>query len=73
MGGSIDEYICKFVDSKDIREYLRETEYTFTPVQYAYLIWQSGRYTFPEKKSEWMRMIDCTPNCGVLTGKENQG
>ena len=31
--------VYKFINSKDIREYLKKINYEFTPVEAAWLIW----------------------------------
>ena len=53
--------IYEFINSRDIREHLKAKQYTFDPLQQAFLVWQSGRHTLKQKHeanrhriSEWI-------------------
>ncbi len=39
----------EFINSKDVREYLASQNYQLTPVQRAFLVWQSKRHTLEQK------------------------
>ena len=43
----MDAYV--FINSKDVREYLASQNYQLTPVQRAFLVWQSKRHTLEQK------------------------
>ncbi len=47
----------EFINSKDIREHLRKLDYPLTPVQCAFLVWQSRRHTLKEKHEAWEDII----------------
>lgn len=55
--------IYKFINSKDIRNYLREINYEFTPVETAWLIWQCENITLKEKHNAWNEIINTMPDC----------
>lgn len=57
--------IYEFINSKDIRAYLRERRYAFDPLQCAFLIYQSGRHTLEEKHAAWQEIIDTMPDMPV--------
>lgn len=47
-----------YVNSKDIREYLREIGYSFTVQEVAWLIWQCEHLTLKEKRDAWQNLMD---------------
>ena len=47
-----------YVNSKDIREYLREIGYSFTAQEVAWLIWQCERLTLKKKHDVWQNLMD---------------
>ena len=49
--------IYEFINSNDIREYLKTKQYTFDSLQQAFLIWQSGRHTLTQKHEAWKELI----------------
>ena len=55
----IDE-ICKFVNSKDIADYLGEIEYNFSPKEISWLIYQCKHLNLKEKHKEWEHLIENT-------------
>ena len=59
------EKIYNFINSRDIRDYLREKEYPFDSLQCAYLVWQSKRHTLAEKHAAWQEVIDTMPDMPV--------
>ncbi len=54
--------IFKFINSKDIRNYLKEISYDFTPQEVAWLIWQSCLVPIEEKYDAWEELIEKTPD-----------
>lgn len=68
-----NQYICTFICSKDIATYLQEINYEFTPLQYAYLIWQNHVLTIEQKHGEWRKLICNTADIPVLQGKRHGG
>ena len=48
--------ILDFIDSKEIREYNQNTE--FTPIEQAALIYHSERTTVDEKMAAWQELLD---------------
>lgn len=57
--------IYNFINSKDIRNYLRKINYEFTPVEAAWLVWQYFDATRQEKFEAWQEIIDTMPDCPV--------
>ena len=62
--------VCRFINSKDIRDYLRSINYQFTPIEAAWLIYYCRELTLQEKHAAWQELIDmiCTP----FTGQHQQ-
>ena len=56
--------IYKFINSKDVRKYLKEINYEFTTIETAWLIWQSTR-PIEERHKAWQEMIDTMPDVTV--------
>lgn len=57
--------IYQFVNSKDIRLYLKDIKYEFEPVCAAFIIWQSRRHSLKEKHEAWKTLIASTPDVAV--------
>jgi len=57
--------IFRFINSKDIRSYLKEINYEFTSVEAAWLVWQCESITLQEKHNAWQEIIDTMPDCAV--------
>ena len=49
--------IYSYINSRDIREYLRNTEYEFNTLQAAWLIYFCNRFTLEEKQSALSELI----------------
>ena len=61
--------LFRFIDSKDIREHLRQIGYSFTAPEAAFLVWQCRNATLKEKFAAWREIIETMPDCS-LTRKE---
>lgn len=59
--------IFKFINSRDIRDYLKQIKYEFTPQQMAWLIYYSNKTTLQEKYDAWNELIETTPDCEANT------
>ena len=57
--------VFRFINSKDIRTYLRKTGYCFTALEAAWLIWQSRDTTIREKHQAWNELIETMPDCVI--------
>jgi len=55
--------ITNFINSKDIRKYLRDTGYQFNSLEAAWLIFQCKMITMPEKHAAWKQLIADMPDC----------
>lgn len=53
----------KLINSKDIRDYLKQINYQFTPQESAWLIWRSRHIPVEEKYTAWEELIETTPDC----------
>lgn len=63
--------LFRFIDSKDIREHLRQIGYFFTAPEAAFLVWQCRSTTLKEKIAAWREIIETMPNCS-LTRREKE-
>lgn len=57
--------IFRFINSKDIREYLRELQYQFTVPEAAFLIFMSRIVPLKEKFDAWQEIINTMPDCSL--------
>lgn len=57
--------IASFINSRDIREYLKEINYDFTSLEAAWLIYQCRSKALKEKQAAWQEIIDNMPDCSV--------
>lgn len=57
--------VYEYINSKDIRAYLVEQNYSLTPVQCVFLVWQSKRHTLAQKHEAWKDIMDTLPDCSV--------
>lgn len=54
-------YNC--INSKDIRKYLKELDYQFSPLEAAWLVWQCRAISIKEKYKLWQQIIDTMADC----------
>ena len=64
--------IYKFIDSKDIRNYLKEINYKFEPLEAAWVVWQNASRTLDEKHNAWQESIDAMPDIGFEVSHINE-
>ncbi len=57
--------VLDFVNSKDIRDYLKKIDYRCNPLEASWLIYQSRNNTIEEKMEAWKWLIDNTDDCEV--------
>ncbi len=57
--------ILRFINSRDVREHLKNIGYKFTPLEAAWLVWQCESITLKEKRAAWQEIIDTNPDCDV--------
>lgn len=57
--------IFRFINSRDIREYLKIRNYPFTSLETAWLIYQCRCATIKEKHEAWQELIQTMPDCAV--------
>ena len=60
----------RFINSKDIRDYLRQIGYSFTAPEAAFLVWQCRNATLKEKFAAWREIIETMPDCSLTRRKE---
>lgn len=58
--------ILKFINSNAVRNHLREINYEFSPVESAFIVWQSEYCSMDEKHDAWKYIIDISANENVL-------
>lgn len=57
--------VLQFVDSRAIAQHWKEIGFEPSPLEAAWLIWQSGSATQEEKHRAWRELIDTTPDTPV--------
>lgn len=57
--------IYKFINSQDIRAYLKQVDYQFSSLETAWLIWKSKYTTLGEKHDAWREVIETMPDCEI--------
>ena len=60
--------VYEYINSKATREHLTKLDYQLTPVQCAFLVWQSGWHTLRQKHEAWRDIIESMPDCAVEDG-----
>lgn len=54
-----------FVNSRDIKDYLKEIKYEFSPLEKAYIVYQSNHHTIKEKFDAFQDIIDNDIDCKI--------
>ena len=57
--------IYRFIDSADVRGYLEEQQYEFSPLEAAFVVWQSRTATLEEKHAAWREIIETMPDTDI--------
>ena len=57
--------VYRFINSKDVREYLRETGYPFTTHEAAFVVYWCSNATLQEKMDAWQEIINTMPDGSV--------
>lgn len=57
--------IYRFIDSRDMREYLQRLNYRFTTPEAAFLVYWCKTAALEEKIAAWREIIDTMPNCAM--------
>ena len=57
--------VFKFINSRDIREYLQKINYSFSPLEIAWLVKKSKYTTLKEKHKAWREIISTMPDCEI--------
>lgn len=57
--------IFKFINSKDIREYLKTINYEFNSLETAWLIYQCDGFTIKDRHTAWQELIKTMPDCKI--------
>lgn len=55
--------VYKFINSKDMREYLKSLDYQFTAAEAAWIVFQNNHVLLKERISAWQEIIDTMPDC----------
>ena len=64
--------ITTFLNSKDIAGHWKKIGFTCTPVQAAYIIWQSHEKSLQEKHEAWKELMETTPDCPFAEGRRKE-
>ena len=62
---SNDLNVFEFINSKDIKEHLKKTDYKFNSLEAAWLIYQCKSATIEEKHTAWKELIRTMPDCRI--------
>lgn len=54
--------IFRFINSTDIRNYLKEIKYEFSPLEAAWLIYRCKNLSYVQKKKAWSELISAMPD-----------
>lgn len=57
--------IFSLINSKDIREYLKEKNYNFSTLETAWLVYACRKLSYDEKKKYWNEIVSTMPDCEV--------
>ena len=57
--------VFSFINSRDIRDYLKQIEYRFNSLEVAWLIWQCRSMSYEDKKGAWQEVINTMTDCKV--------
>ena len=57
--------ILRFINSRDIREHLKNIGYKFNSLEAAWLIYQCKSAPFKEKHEAWQELIETMPDCRI--------
>ena len=57
--------IFDFINSKDIKEHLKNINYQFNSLEAAWLIYQCNKITIKEKHEAWNELIKTMPDCKI--------
>ena len=64
--------ITTFLNSKDIAEHWKKIGFTCTPVQAAYIIYESHEKSLQEKHAAWKELMETTPDCPFAEGRRKE-
>ena len=64
--------ILQFINSRDIRAYLRKTGYVFGAMEAAYVVYQSQTATLEEKLAAWQEIADSEKEPIVLKPRKHK-
>lgn len=57
--------IYPFINSRDIRVYLKSVDYSFSSLEAAWLIWKSKYTSVREKHAAWKELMESMPDCKI--------
>lgn len=63
--------VFKFINSRDIREYLQKINYSFSPLEIAWLVKKSKYTTLKEKHNAWREIINTMPDCEICEDEQS--
>ena len=64
--------ITTFLNSKDIAEHWKKIGFVCTPVQAAYIIYESHEKSLQEKHEAWKELMETTPDCPFAEGRRKE-
>lgn len=65
MTDTVHMDILCFLNSRDVKEHLKNINYQFSPLEAAWIVWQCKSATLVEKYNAWNEIIDTMPDCEV--------
>lgn len=68
-----NQAIYKFINSRDIRNYLEDINYQFSVPEYSFLIWQCRSLTIEQRHLAFLSFIESTESCTIKTSTCRDG
>ena len=62
--------ICEYINSKDVRKYLLNTEYVFSSAEAAWLVYHHENISLARKLEAWKSILNSMPDCKVIFGND---
>ncbi len=57
--------VCRFLNSRDIADHLREIDYKFTAVEAAFIVYWCCSATLDDKIAAWQEIVETMPDCAM--------
>ena len=62
----------EFINSEDVKQYVRETDYQLSSQEAAFVVWQSKNTPLEERFAAWEEIIETMPDSSFAGYKRRQ-